>query len=997
MAGAGRLQDLDLSAEEAERLKRAFRDEQFRALFAEYAAELTDPEQRRLYEEEVAALERERGMEVRFVHPTPGFVLRTSQDGSRRCYINVCSNALMGEPRARAERGGQRWELPYSLAPGREELRPGGRRRLLYDVVFHPAALRLAARSARFRRLLRDTALEAVESRCGVRLDRNNATVLRGVSYKGVPQAPVIRSPLPGGAPKPPDDGESPLPPFPFPFPSPPAAAPPPAAGSSPAAPPPPSGPTTPRWSIRHRSYVDLQDYRHSRDSAPSPVPRELVVTVELPLLRSAEQAELEIRGRELRLDSRCPAYRLRLRLPYDVDESGGRAAFNRAQRQLQVTLPVVLPPGPSGERLEGAEPAAAGLARAGPAEAGGGAAPPPELGPGGAARSTCGGGEPGDPLAEPPADPLGDPPAGPAAEPLAEPPAEPPVEPLCDAPAEPHVYPTSEPFADSPPEPPVYPTSEPFADSPPEPPAEPATDPSSEPFAEPATDPTSEPATDPGCEPFAELTTDPTSEPATDLNSECPAELATDPSSERFADSPPEPPAEPATDPGSEPFAEPTTDPTSEPATDPSSEPFAEFATDPTSEPATDPGSEPFAEPTTDPTSEPATDPSSEPPAGPTTDPCSEPFTEPPATDPPAEPEPPTEPPEPALPCSGAASPIASPDPAMPTGDTPLQASEGHPSEVATCPPFRARQDEASLTLLLLVPGIQPRSLRGDVGTHHYSLRFRTASAAFALFLRFPAALLRPESSVSVSAHNAVVGLAKAPGSTGLWDKFSFGLHPSALQERLFVSEENVDGFLGTAFCPSPCSQSALESQPLIEVLGVTEDRIQIKVEPQERDGAGTFGSSGGALAGNIDSDYPETKAATECPAAEGGAAGSSPAPTAGTMGKAGCASHHCLQHEPPATSSAIPGGSGRTEPDLESAAAAGDTAPAPGSGKAGKLQGDGDGDGDEEAAPGLGSRAGSPILREVNPEDGSVRILRDHRTRCPVEFHSPLLFQLD
>lgn len=120
-----------------------------------------------------------------------------------------------------------------------------------------------------------------------------------------------------------------------------------------------------------------------------------------------------------------------------------------------------------------------------------------------------------------------------------------------------------------------------------------------------------------------------------------------------------------------------------------------------------------------------------------------------------------------------------------MPTGDTPGRASEGHPGEVATCPPFRARQDEASITLLLLVPGIQPQSLQGDVGTHHYSLRFCTDTAAFALFLRFPpaAALVSPESSVSVSAHNAVVGLAKAPGSTGLWDKFSFGLDPSTLQ----------------------------------------------------------------------------------------------------------------------------------------------------------------------------------------------------------------------
>lgn len=55
MAGPGRLEELELSSEEAERLQRAFRDERFRALFAEYAAELTDPEQRRLYEEEVTA------------------------------------------------------------------------------------------------------------------------------------------------------------------------------------------------------------------------------------------------------------------------------------------------------------------------------------------------------------------------------------------------------------------------------------------------------------------------------------------------------------------------------------------------------------------------------------------------------------------------------------------------------------------------------------------------------------------------------------------------------------------------------------------------------------------------------------------------------------------------------------------------------------------------------------------------------------------------------
>ncbi|KAM7109394.1 protein kintoun [Ciconia maguari] len=799
MAGAGRLEELELSAEEAQRLQRAFRDEQFRALFAEYAAELADPEQRRLYEEEVAALERERGVEVRFVHPAAGYVLRTSQAGSRRCYLNVCSNPHVGAPQARAEPGGHRWALPYSLAPGREELGRGGRRRLVYDVVFHPAALRLAARSARFRRLLSDTALEAVERHCAVQLDRANAAVLRGTKYKGVPQAPVIRTPLPGGAPPPPAAGDSPLPPSPFPFP--PAAPPPPPPTAAPPAAR-PAGPTTPRWSIRHRSYVDLQDYRCCRDAAPSPVPRELVVTVELPLLRSAAQAALEIRGRELRLDSQRPAYRLRLRLPYDVDEDRGRAAFDKAQRQLLVTLPVVPrtgpqePLGPGGEGLEeAAGPGAEGLGEPPAAEAGGGAAPPP--GPGGAARSTCGGGEPAQRPAPPPRSGA----------------------------------------------------------------ASPAPSASPEPAA-------------PGGE------------------------------------APPCPPEHPA----------------------------------------------------------------------------------PPAAE-------------------------GSP------GEMALPRGSGSP-EAAVCPPFQCRQDEASLSLLLHVPGIRAQSLSGDVGTNHYSLRFSSDAGAYALFLQFPPAnsLASPETSVSVSAHNAAVGLAKAPGSTGLWEKFCFGLDASALQERSFVSEENVDGFLGTVLCPSLCSQSALESQPLIEVLDVTEDRIQIRLKPQEAvcsERAGkeqTLSSSGGDLAEKTNGDYPQTKAETNCTAAdtvEGERATetsktSMSFATAETIGKVGCSSHHCLQHEPSDTSSAIPGESRRKEPDLESAVTVGETAVATDSEKqAGLLlEGQAKAEGDEAAAPAgsaqgsqrsSDSRPASPVLHEVNAQDGSVQIVRDHVTRCPVAFQNFLLYELD
>ncbi|XP_029807688.1 protein kintoun [Suricata suricatta] len=355
MAKAGAsspLEDLDLSGEEVQRLTSAFQDPEFRRMFSEYAEELTDPENRRRYEEEITALERERGVDVRFVHPQPGYVLRTSLDGVHRCFVNVCSNALVGAPSSRPGHGGtttgNQWSLPYSLAPGREYAGGRGTRYTVYDVVFHPDALALARRHERFRQMLDITALEAIEKQFSVKLDHRNAKTLK-IKYKGTPEAAVLRTPLPGGVPaRPEEEPESRLPDFPYPYQCPAVA------GSSvvprPQAPSPPEAvlqpaPTEPRYSVVQRHHVDLQDYRCSRDSAPSPVPRELVVTIELPLLRSAEQAALEVTGKRLCLDSRKPDYQLRLSLPYPVDDSRGKAQFNKARRQLVVTLPVALPP----------------------------------------------------------------------------------------------------------------------------------------------------------------------------------------------------------------------------------------------------------------------------------------------------------------------------------------------------------------------------------------------------------------------------------------------------------------------------------------------------------------------------------------------------------------------------------------------------------------------------------------------------------------------------
>nr|XP_010965360.1 PREDICTED: protein kintoun [Camelus bactrianus] len=151
-AASSPLEDLDLSGEEVQRLTSAFQDPEFRRMFSQYAEELTDPENRRRYEEEITALERERGVEVRFVHPEAGHVLRTSLDGTQRCFVNVCSNALVGAPSSRpgseGAAPGSQWSLPYSLAPGREYAGGRGTRYTVYDVRAGAADAGITTRDA---------------------------------------------------------------------------------------------------------------------------------------------------------------------------------------------------------------------------------------------------------------------------------------------------------------------------------------------------------------------------------------------------------------------------------------------------------------------------------------------------------------------------------------------------------------------------------------------------------------------------------------------------------------------------------------------------------------------------------------------------------------------------------------------------------------------------------------------------------------------------------
>lgn len=366
MASKNAFEDLDLSREEIKRIETALKDEKFRKMFVEYAEEISNPENRKIYEQEIAMLENERGMNVQFVNPEPGHVLKTTIDG-KKAFINICTSDKMGKPSSEPTSSngvrGLQWQIPHSFSPPREDVDKEKQKCMVYDVVFHPDTYSMS-RNPKFLKLVEDTAFEGIKRQFGVDIDRNNIKRPK-MKYKGAPVATVIRTRNddnkkdPNGIDKKAGEGNDPLKNMPYPY------------GNKTSAEvaeekakeaqklakvkadkdsktkfnmvkKEENGYTVPKYSITHRSALDIQEFRNAPDARPSTRPKELVVCIDLPLCKSAAGVDLDIFEDKLALKSEKPAYSLDLKLPYSVDDENGSAKFDKNKKSLVVTLPVV-------------------------------------------------------------------------------------------------------------------------------------------------------------------------------------------------------------------------------------------------------------------------------------------------------------------------------------------------------------------------------------------------------------------------------------------------------------------------------------------------------------------------------------------------------------------------------------------------------------------------------------------------------------------------------
>jgi dynein assembly factor 2 len=353
-----KLKDLNLTNDELKRFTDAFKNEEFRKLFIEYADELNDPKNRELYENEIRAVEEQRGSDVTFIHPKPGHVLKTTINGKTKCFINIATNEHVDKPAYTKTDGtngkqGVHWSLPHCLAGPHEDIDHDSNTCTVYDVIFSPDTYRMAETNAKFMKMIEDSALDSVENNYHCKLDRNNVKKIK-MNFKGIPKATIIRKKKENyESEKEPDDiiekaistvqnhkvvlsshNRH-------------VNSPPPSTDTNPAQTNTPltdeNGFTIPIHRIVHRGEFDMQDCTISLvPQVRSMRPKELLVEVDLPLCASTNNVDLDVCERSLKLHCDAPKYSLDLHLPYPVRESDSHARFDKKQRKLLITLAVI-------------------------------------------------------------------------------------------------------------------------------------------------------------------------------------------------------------------------------------------------------------------------------------------------------------------------------------------------------------------------------------------------------------------------------------------------------------------------------------------------------------------------------------------------------------------------------------------------------------------------------------------------------------------------------
>lgn len=314
-----RLRDLDLSSDEITRFSNAFSDTTFKDLLTQYLQEISDPENQKIFENEIIQLEAKQGNDIIFVKPTPGYVLKTTVDGNYKAYINICSSDKISKlnysPSKQNNVHGVNVSIPHSLSPIQKGKNKKNVCFSIYTVVFHPDTLDQAEKNAEIKNIVEETALDIIEKSCKVKLDTVNYKLSKK-SIKGKLQLTTIRKHIETNSDK---NGFSALNNI---------------SNNKKY--------TEPIYRIKYRNEVDLQNNTMDRFCKMDIlIPKQVMIEIDLPLLKSIQNTTLNVESSSISLKNENPKYKLNISLPYMVEKDGGSAKFDSDNRILKLELPI--------------------------------------------------------------------------------------------------------------------------------------------------------------------------------------------------------------------------------------------------------------------------------------------------------------------------------------------------------------------------------------------------------------------------------------------------------------------------------------------------------------------------------------------------------------------------------------------------------------------------------------------------------------------------------
>jgi len=337
--------DMKMTEAEAKRIEECMDKPEFMGLFRDYVKDISDPANMEEYDQYIRQLEDEGEIpeDEEVVRPDKGFCLKTKTvDVSGKVFVNICGtdacpppsqeSGVAREPGSTGDPGkGTHWSIPYIYTSCRMDQDKEGHPCHVYDILFHKKTIMIAEKDPRFRALVTQTALESLEEAGKLHLKdpktgKYDFKILSNMKYKGKVMRPHRLKKDRKVAPKKEDKKPETKP------------------AKKPEKPKEPEDPTKPKVTVVHRGEFEMHTLLQAHGKVGAPVssrPKQLVVRIDLPLMKSAADMDLETKGGFLELE--VPGvYSLKHKLPFPVDEVNGDAKYNKTLKQLTVTLDVL-------------------------------------------------------------------------------------------------------------------------------------------------------------------------------------------------------------------------------------------------------------------------------------------------------------------------------------------------------------------------------------------------------------------------------------------------------------------------------------------------------------------------------------------------------------------------------------------------------------------------------------------------------------------------------